>query len=127
MNKTVRVGREGVKDIPALLVGRGQDSPEHDKGACARLSAEAPRDFLFDLHHAQVLFGLVIGEGNCGIGQEPQDGVLMGLQPQEQIMSDPSPHAPPAFPLAGLRPRGQRRLSVVEGQPLGEAVVIAGR
>jgi len=35
--------------------------------------AEGFRDLHAQLHHAQVPFGLIVGEGNCEVRKEPQD------------------------------------------------------
>jgi hypothetical protein len=42
-------------------------------------STETAGDFLFELHHAKVAFGLIVGEGHVGVGQEPQGVVLVAL------------------------------------------------
>ncbi len=34
--------------------------------------AEGSRDFHAQLHHAQVLFGLIVGEGHCEVRKEPR-------------------------------------------------------
>ena len=41
--------------------------------------AETAGDFLFELHPPQVAFGLIVGEGRVGVGQEPQGVVLVPL------------------------------------------------
>jgi hypothetical protein len=57
---------EGVErvfeDVPALFSGCGDDGAEGCKGFGAGLGAETARDFHFDLHHADVLLGLIVGE-----------------------------------------------------------------
>ena len=56
---------------------------------------EAPRDLHAQFHHAQVLFGLIIGERDFEIRQKPQDIVAEVSQANEQIMPRPSLLPPP--------------------------------
>lgn len=78
-DKGVRRLGEGLEDIPPLFSGRGEDGAEDGKGLGAGVSAETAGDFLFELHHPQVTFGLIVGEGHVGVGQEPQGVVLVAL------------------------------------------------
>ena len=71
--------------------------------------AEAARDFLLDLHHAAVAFGLIVGERHGGIMKEAQRILFAQLEAQEEIMS--SVHGAtagalpvPIPPLLPLRP-----------------------
>ena len=72
MSKGGRRSRKGSEDIPALLAGGGEDSPQGSERLGAGVGAEAPGDFLPDFHHAQVPFRLIVGEGHGGIVEEPQ-------------------------------------------------------
>ena len=48
---------------PPLFSG-WNDSPVDDEGVGAVIRPEAARDLLLDLHHASILFHLIVGEGN---------------------------------------------------------------
>ncbi len=51
--------------------------------------SERARDFHFDLHHPQVLFGQVIGERHVEIGEEAQGFGLEGFQSLQQVVAGP--------------------------------------
>ena len=46
--------------------------------------AEVSRDFHAQLHHAQVPFGLIVGEGNCEVRKEPQDVITVVVQADQK-------------------------------------------
>lgn len=54
---------KGMKEIDDLLVHGGEVGADGTKGICAVLGSEASRDFLFDLGHANGLFGEVVVKG----------------------------------------------------------------
>ncbi len=72
-------------------------------------------DFLFDLHHADVAFGEVIGERHGWIEQTAQHRVFKIPQTDEQVMPD-----------AAFGCVGQGRFLVVKRQSLGYDAVIEG-
>ena len=41
---------------------------------------------MFELHHANVALGLIVGEGHGGIVQEAQRVVLVGAEAQEEMV-----------------------------------------
>ena len=49
--------------------------------------SKAPRDFHFDLHHPEVLFGQIVGEGRVEVIKETQRFDFERLQPFEQIVA----------------------------------------
>jgi hypothetical protein len=57
------------------------------KSAAPRGVSEAAGDFGLRLHHPQILFGEVVGEGNGEIGEESEGRLFEGLEPDEQIVS----------------------------------------
>ncbi len=83
LSKGCGVLGEGVEDVPVLLAGCGRDGTENGKGLGFGHGAKRAGDFLLDLHHAEVLLGLIIRKRHVGIGEEVQDVVFAGLQAQE--------------------------------------------
>ena len=49
--------------------------------------SERPGDFHLDLHHPEVLFGQIVGEGHVEIGEEAQRFGFERFQPFEQVMA----------------------------------------
>ena len=70
-----------------LLACRFDDSSEGAEMFRASQCSEAPRDLDADLAHPQVPLGLVIGEGNAQVSEEPQDIGLAVAQPKGEIVS----------------------------------------
>src|SRR5712672_1603363 len=68
-----RVLGDGLDDVPALFFGGGYKGADDGKVGCTGDATEAAGDFLLDLHHAPVAFGLIVGEGHGRINQEAQD------------------------------------------------------
>lgn len=62
MDKKDGLLRERMEDVPAVFAGGGHGGAENRKGVGAGFSAKTPGDFLFDLHHAQVLLRLIVGK-----------------------------------------------------------------
>ena len=63
---------ERLVDVEALLSGRRNHGSEAGEVGGALRGSEAAGDFGLHLHHPQVLFGEVVGEGNREIGEEPE-------------------------------------------------------
>ena len=74
-----------VEQIVALLVQGREIGTNGAEGFEAGCGAEAARDFLFDLGHAHIALGDIVGEGNTVIGHETPDIVGMDAQAVEQI------------------------------------------
>ena len=72
------------------------------------------RDF-----HAQVLFGLIVCEGDREVCDEPQD--VIAVVTQAQVVAWPL-----GFSTAGAGAFGQRGLAFVEGKPLVEDLHVFG-
>ena len=86
VDEASRLLDEGVDHVPALLFG-GRDEGADDGEIHGPLqAAEAAGDLLFDLHHAGIAFGLIVGEGNVGIVEETQDILLATGEAQEKIV-----------------------------------------
>ena len=83
-----RPSHERAEDIPALLSGGREHGSDDHEVVGAGLSAESAGDFLPQLHHARVAFGLVVGKGHVRIVQKPQYAVPALLEAQEEIMAD---------------------------------------
>lgn len=62
-----------------------------------------------------LVFGLVVGEWDREVCDEPQDFIAVITQAEEQVVA-----WPPDFSAAGAGAFGQRGLAFVEGGPLGE-------
>src|SRR3954454_14384172 len=56
----VEVLGQGLDDVPALLFGGGDEGADDGEVTRALFGADAAGDFLPDLHHAAVAFGLVV-------------------------------------------------------------------
>ena len=104
-----------------MFSGRRDDGPDVGEDLRTLKCAEGARDVHAQLHHAQVLFGLIVGEGDCEVGDEPQDVIAVVTQTDEQVVP-----WPPGFSAAGAGAFGQRWLAFVEGEPLGEDRHVSG-
>ena len=78
---------QGLEDVEALLSGGGDDGPQADEDVSALEGPKAGRDFHFDLSHAQVLFGQIVGERDVEVDEEAQGLVLEGLEADEEIVA----------------------------------------
>jgi hypothetical protein len=67
---------EGLNDVPALFFGGGDNGADGGEIACSVLTAGPAGDFRLDPHHAQVAFGLIVGEGYSGIVEKAQRVLL---------------------------------------------------
>src|SRR5208283_4381777 len=111
---------QGVEDIEALFSGGGDDGPEADEDFGAFEGPEAARDFHFDLGHAQVLFGQIVGERDVEVDEEAQGLVLEGLEPDEEIVAGALLFS---FPWVGRGVEG--RQGAVEGEPSPDGLPVA--
>ncbi len=59
------------------------DAREHPR---AIERSESAGYFLLDLHHAQILLGLVVAEGHAEIVQEGEHRALMVLEPKQEVL-----------------------------------------
>ena len=83
--------------------------------------AEGSRDFHAQLHHAQVLFGLIVGEGHCEVRKEPKDVIAVVAQADQEVVAWPF-----GFSASRARASRQRGLSLMEGEALGEDCHVFG-
>ena len=60
----------GVPEVDALLAAGGEIAADAGEALGTVEGAEAARDFLFHLDHADVLLALVVGEGDIGVNKE---------------------------------------------------------
>lgn len=60
-----------------MFSGRRDDGPDVGEDLRPLERSEGTRDFHAQLHHAQVLFGLVVGEWDREVGDEPQDVIAV--------------------------------------------------
>jgi hypothetical protein len=78
---------ESLDDVPSLLLAVEMKERITAKSNAPSRLPEAAGDFLFDLHHAHVAFGLIVGEGPIRIGEEAQDVRPAAGETQEKIVS----------------------------------------
>ena len=71
---------ERVETIVGLFAVDRKVGADDGKGISASFGAETTGDFLLDLGHAQVAFGLVVVEGNAQLGEEAQEGPRCGAR-----------------------------------------------
>src|ERR1700704_5403476 len=107
------------EDIPTLLSGGREHGSDDREVVSAGLGTESAGDFLAQLHHPGVAFGLVVGEGHVRIVQKPQYVVPALVEAPEEIMADAS-----RLPAAALG-AAQRRHGLMEGEPLRHNGVVA--
>ena len=74
---------EGVKEVDILLLQGGEVGTDGAEDIGTFLGSESAGDFLFDLGHANGLFGKVIGKRNKVINAP--DVILVGTQPPDQV------------------------------------------
>ena len=77
---------EGLEDVPSLLSRRSDDGAERGKVLSGVESSESSGDFHLHLHHAQGLFGEIVGEGNVEVDEEAQDVVFELMQPTQEVL-----------------------------------------
>ena len=78
---------EDLQDVETLLPRGRHDGPEERENPRALEGPEAAGDLHLDLHHPQILFGEVVGEGHVEVGEETQRFGFELLQPVEQIVA----------------------------------------
>src|SRR6266478_8855226 len=90
----------------------GEEGADEGEVHCTFRRAKAAGDFLTELHHAPVAFGLVVGEGNSSIVKEAQRVLFARREAQEEIVSGSARRA--AAPFAASLGGGarQRRLGL---------------
>ena len=98
-----------------MFSDRRDDGPNISEDLRTLEGAEGSRDLHAHLHHAQVLFGLIVGEGNCEVRKEPQDVITVVAQADQKVVAWPL-----GFPASRARASSQRGLSLMEGEALGE-------
>jgi hypothetical protein len=99
-----RIRAERLKHVPTLLLGGRDQRAEGNEGIGTLLRSEAAGDLLLDLHHPPVLFRLVVGEGNVGIGEEAEYVFLAGAQAQQEVVTGTPPLTASALALALASP-----------------------
>jgi hypothetical protein len=70
----------------ALFGHGGEVATDATKGSRTRLTPKGPRDFLLNFHHAQILFGTIVGKWYSEIAHEPQDAGSIALKAVEQVL-----------------------------------------
>ena len=76
---------DGLPEVVALFAAGAQVAADAAELFRALQGAKAAGDFLPDFDHADVLLGLVVGEGHTDIPQEGQHGIRKIFQPIQQI------------------------------------------
>ena len=76
---------------------------------------EGSQGFHTQLHHAQVPFGLIVGEGNCEVRKESKDVIAVVAQADQKIVTWPF-----GFSASSAGSSSQWVLSLMEGKPLSE-------
>ena len=98
-----------------MFSDRRNDGPNISEDLRTLEGAEGSRDFHAQLHHAQVPFGLIVGEGNCEVRKEPQDVITVVAQADQKVVAWPL-----GFSASRARASSQWVLSLMEGEALGE-------
>jgi hypothetical protein len=80
---------QGFPDVEPVFHGRRDYGPEVRELLRSLERSEGSRDFHEQLHHVQVLFGLVVGEWDCKVVDEAQDVITVVNQAEEQIVTWP--------------------------------------
>jgi hypothetical protein len=78
INEDLRVLSDGLDDVPPLSLDSGNEGADVRKVGGSVQATEAAGDFLFDLHHASIAFGLIVGEGHGRIVEKAQSVLLAG-------------------------------------------------
>jgi len=71
---------ERVETIVGLFAADRKVGADAGKGISAGIGAETTGDFLLEIGHSQVAFGLVVVEGNAQLGEEAQEGPRCGAR-----------------------------------------------
>jgi len=78
------IGKRG-KNREALLHQRGDDAAQSGEKVRSGFRSKCAGDFLFDLHHTQITFRLIVIEWNMGTPKKRQNGRFVQGQPFFQI------------------------------------------
>ena len=81
------------------------------KGISAGIGAETTGNFLLDIGHAKVAFGLVVVEGNAQVGEEAQDLAAVLAQSPNEVVGWGLFDSP-----AGTRTAGRGRIASFGGE-----------
>ncbi len=68
-----------------MFANGGEVSANAGEHLSAGEGAESAGDFLLDLDHADVAFGLVVSEGDMGVLEESQNGELVLLKAEQKV------------------------------------------
>ena len=98
-----------------MFSDRRDDGSDVSEDLRALKGAEGSRDLHAQLHHAQVPFGLIVGEGNCEVRKESKDVIAVVAQADQKIVAWPL-----GFSTSRAGSSSQWVLSFVEGQPFSE-------
>ena len=102
------------------MLSRGGDDGAHSgEDFCAGRGAEATGDLHPQLHHADVLLCLVVGEGHIEILGEAQHVGFTVTQAAQQIVP-----RPPRRSAARAGAAGERRLALMQGEPHSQGGII---
>ena len=94
-----------------MFSDRRNDGPNISEDLRTLECAEGSRDLHAQLHHAQVPFGLIVGEGNCEVRKEPQDVITVVAQADQKVVAWPL-----GFSASRTRASNQWVLSLMEGE-----------
>src|SRR5208337_4090115 len=72
-------------NVPALFAASAEVTANATEYLRSSQCAKAAGDFLAHFDHADVLLGLIVGEGNASVPQKGQDVPVEILQPIQQI------------------------------------------
>ena len=114
---------EGFQDIPTLLSRRREDRSNDRELLGAGCLSETAGDFLFDLHHPHVAFGLIVGEGHVRIIEEAQRVFLAMVETREEIVAGAAWRTAARIGFASCF--AEWRLRFMKGEALGKGGVIA--
>ena len=104
---------QGLEDVPALLSGGGDDGTHSGEVVGTPLGAEATGDFLAQLGHSEVTFGLIVRKRRARVGEESQASLLVLAETEREVMTDA------AF-LSSALAGPERRLRLMEGDGVVE-------
>ena len=104
---------QGLEDVPALLSGGGDDGTHSGEVVGTPLGAEATGDFLAQLGHSEVTFGLIVRKRRARVGEESQASLLVLAEAEREVMTD-------AVFLSSALAGPERRLRLVEGDGVVE-------
>lgn len=110
--------------IPTLLFSGRYERADDGEIGCRSTAAEPAGDFLLDLHHAAVAFGLIVSEGNGRVVEEAQRILLARREAQEEIVPGAAGRATAMFSACCCGGGRERRLRLMEGKALGEDGII---